>query len=63
MRNLSEAQRLRIGIGAAAVVIVYGVAQVADIGWAIVAGVGAVALVAAAALLGNRLGARRASGN
>jgi hypothetical protein len=60
---MDDAKRLRLGVATAVIVLAVGVAQVASVAWAVVVAACAVALVAGVALLGNRLGARRASGN
>jgi hypothetical protein len=55
----SDAQRLRLGVVTATVVLIIGVAKVANVDWAIVVAMGAAVLVAAAVYLGNRIGAKR----
>jgi hypothetical protein len=60
---MDDAKRLRLGVAIAVILLAIGVEKVASLGWAIVVAACAVALVAGVALLGNRLGARRASGN
>ena len=60
---MNDAMRLRLGVVTATIVVIVGVAKVANIDWAIVVALGAALLVAVAVYLSNRLGARRASGD
>jgi hypothetical protein len=63
MGELTDAKRLRLGVAIAVIILAVGIEKVAGLGWAIVIAACAVGFVAGVAVLGNRLGARRASGN